>query len=75
MFMNLPAPIWDLGPLVSVPHSGGPLLYPTREECGVCRRYQGKIAVTRAAGLPELTLGFRTAWDGHLKEHPHRDSS
>lgn len=69
-----PPPMWGLGSVVPVPHSSGPLLFPTREECGICARYAGKIAVAKGAGLPELSMGLRAAWDGHVEEHPHRQS-
>ncbi|MER5782484.1 hypothetical protein ABT104_12270 [Streptomyces mobaraensis] len=67
-----PPPMWDLGPVIPAPHSSGPLVYPNRDECGICARFAGKVAVAKAAGLPELAMSLRTAWDSHVEEHPHR---
>ncbi|GAA0479204.1 hypothetical protein ACFQ2B_28240 [Streptomyces stramineus] len=48
-----PHPIWGLPGMVPVAHTGGPPAYPTRRECGICRRFRRAVAEAEEAAARE----------------------
>ncbi|MEU3350199.1 hypothetical protein [Streptomyces sp. NPDC037389] len=55
-----------------VPHTSGPLAWPTREECGVCARYRSAVGQAEVHGHSGHAASYRSAWARHCVEIPHK---
>ncbi|MGW1072594.1 hypothetical protein [Streptomyces sp. NPDC002537] len=71
--MPEPPPFHGLVEAPPVPHTGGPPSWPTREECGLCSRYQATVEQAEALGYPAHAASYRTAWDRHCVEISHKE--
>ncbi|MFI0910893.1 hypothetical protein [Streptomyces abikoensis] len=72
--MIAPRPFPGLPAAPPVPHTGGPLSWPTREECGVCARYRSAVDQAEELGYPGHAASYRRAWERHCKEILHRET-
>ncbi|MEU5427583.1 hypothetical protein AB0H73_18540 [Streptomyces olivoreticuli] len=61
-------------PLIAVPHTGGPPTYPTREQCGLCRKYARAVRAAEEAGYPKHAAAYRDAWAKHDTEVLHKEA-
>ncbi|RLV08510.1 hypothetical protein CTZ27_06860 [Streptomyces griseocarneus] len=69
----VPLPFRGLAEAPPVPHTGGPPAWPTREECGICDRYRAAIGEAGEFGYPAHAATYRTAWERHCAQIPHRE--
>ncbi|CAM5488789.1 hypothetical protein SABIM44S_03000 [Streptomyces abikoensis] len=57
---------------VAVPHSSGPPLCPTPEECPVCRLLARAIRGAERRGDAQAVADYNAARDKHQARYPHK---
>ncbi|MEU1780796.1 MULTISPECIES: hypothetical protein [Streptomyces] len=69
-----PPPFPGLPPAPPVPHTSGPLSWPTREECGVCARYRSAVRQATGLGYAGHAASYRRMWERHCTQILHRET-